>query len=95
VFRYFGPVSAYDMDEDWYVEWQGWLVVVVSQIAWIVSSSTRARSHVWNTLHSGIASPENRSVVFGVLMQSGKGDDGSREPATTVSSLSHFGDVVR
>jgi len=79
------------MDEEWYVEWRGLLVLVLTHVAWIVASTAHAHRDVWNAL-SGVTAPLERlklCLLLRVLtptFDTGK----SRKPSVKSSSLPFY-----
>ena len=82
------------MEENWYVEWRGWLTLVITNVAWIVASTEHAHRDVWNALNSVTAQLEGLRlcVLFGILTPTFRTDKGCK-PSAHPSSLAD--DVTR
>jgi len=70
------------------VEWRGWLVLVITHVAWIVASTTHAHRDVWNALH-GVTAPLQRIELCVLLcLLTPTPDTGKRrKPPVKSSSL--------
>jgi len=76
------------MEEHWYVEWRGCLVLVVAHVAWIVASTAHARRDLWNALHS-VSTPLDGlrfCVLLGILIPAVKTEKGRKPPANRASA---------
>jgi len=86
------------MEEHWYVEWRGCLVLVVAHVAWIVASTAHARRDLWNALHS-VSTPLDGlrfCVLLGILIPAVKTEKGRKPPANSSSlPLTRASDVTR